>query len=249
MLCARENFGLEALAGNISLFLDFDGTLVPIAPDPEAIEVDPGLVPLLERVAGRLEGRLILVSGRTIADLDRHLGTHDLALYGSHGMERRLPGRTREELATVDGLEDLRAAIDEAVAELPPILVETKHFGFALHYRQHPDAEAAVLAIASDLADRSGMAVKRGKMVAELLPKGFDKGSAVEAVMALAGFGGTAPLFIGDDITDEDGFVAAQKLGGLGVLVGDRANSAARARLSGPDAVRDWLMELAEKGA
>ncbi|MBC2776048.1 trehalose-phosphatase [Parasphingopyxis marina] len=245
MLCARENFSSEALAGNISLFLDFDGTLVPLADHPDAIEPAPGLAPLLERVGIRLDGRLMLVSGRTIADLDSHLGDHRLALYGSHGMERRLPGKPREDMAEAGDLVALRAAVDEAVDALPPLLIEEKRFGLALHYRQAPEAEGAVLQIAEDMAKRFGMAVKLGKMVAELLPRGFDKGSAVEAAMALSGFAGTTPLFVGDDITDEDGFLAAQRLGGTGILVGDRIGSAATAALPDTGAVLDWLHTLA----
>jgi trehalose 6-phosphate phosphatase len=191
----------------------------------------------------------MLVSGRTIADLDRHLGPHGLALYGSHGMERRFPDAPHEELAETGDLDALHAEIERAITPLPPIFVETKHFGFALHYRSHPEAEDAVQNIADDLAGQFDMAVKRGKMVAELLPKGFDKGSAVEAAMNLESFTGTKPLFVGDDITDEDGFVAAQKLGGTGVLVGEREDSAATAALPGPEAVHDWLATLAEQEA
>jgi trehalose 6-phosphate phosphatase len=249
MLCARENFSQEALAGNISLFLDFDGTLVPLADHPDAIEPAPGLVPLLEKVSVRLDGRLMLVSGRTIADLDRHLGDHGLALSGSHGMERRLSGKSHEEMAEASDIASLRAAVGEAVESLPPLLIEQKRFGLALHYRQSPEAEGAVRKIAEDLAGRFGMAVKLGKMVAELLPRGFDKGSAVEAAMALSEFVGTIPLFVGDDITDEDGFVAVQRLGGTGILVGDREHSAAAAALPDTDAVIDWLETLAADGA
>lgn len=230
---------------NLSLFLDFDGTLVQLAERPEAIEVGPGLAPLLERVRDRLEGRLVLISGRTIADLDRHLGTARLAVSGSHGMERRLPDGLHEEMLSPADVSAIEAAIDAERAAFPEILVESKRFGVALHYRQCPEAEADILALAERLAGRFDLATKRGKMVVEMMPKGFDKGSAVEAIMTMDEFAGTVPVFIGDDITDEDGFRVVEAMGGVGILVGEREDTEASRRLPDVEAVHDWLAAVA----
>src|SRR5437764_2124711 len=75
-----------------ALFLDFDGTLVALAERPDAIRVPSTLSPLLERLAAALDGRLAILTGRAIADLDSHLGAAAVAVAGSHGVERRVPG-------------------------------------------------------------------------------------------------------------------------------------------------------------
>lgn len=232
----------------LSLFLDFDGTLVPIAPQPHAIEVRTGLVDLLHRVSQRLEGRLVLVSGRAIADLDRHLGLHKIALAGSHGHELRLPNRETTGFPHEVDLTEIRGAIHERASELAGLELEMKPYGVALHYRQTPHLAKKVNILADQVAQAFGMTVTHGKMVAEILPRGSDKGEAVRAIMARGEFIGTIPMFVGDDITDEDGFRVAQKLGGIGVLVGERDNSVAKARLSSHKDV--WhLLEQIDRGA
>ncbi|QYU71248.1 hypothetical protein J4558_01785 [Leptolyngbya sp. 15MV] len=92
-----------------------------------------------------------------------------------------------------------------------------------------------------ELAARHGLKVKRGKFVAELVRPGADKGAAVRAFMAEMPFAGSRPVFIGDDVTDEDGFAAASEQGGLAITVGPRDSRLARFGLADPSAVRDWL--------
>ena len=237
--------GIPGSIERLSLFLDFDGTLVPLAGSPGAIRVPPGLAPLLERVNNRLEGRLVLISGRTIEDLDRHLGDRGFTVSGSHGMERRLPGGHLEEMMPPADVAGIEAAVAAEQKAFPDILVEPKRFGVALHYRQAPEAEPGIVALAERLAQVFGLVIKRGKMVVELLPHGYDKGSAVEAFMAMAPFAGTYPVFVGDDLTDEDGFRTVRELGGHGILVGERDGSAAEGRLADTAAVMMWLEDLA----
>lgn len=86
-----------------------------------------------------------------------------------------------------------------------------------------------------------GLAVKRGKCVAELVDTGATKSAAVDAFMAIEPFIGSLPVFIGDDVTDDDGMRAASDHGGFGVAVGDRKSTAARYRLASVSDVRDWL--------
>ncbi len=92
-----------------------------------------------------------------------------------------------------------------------------------------------------ELAARHGLKVKRGKFVAELVHPGIDKGAAVRAFMADEPFAGARPVFIGDDVTDEDGFLAALEYDGLAITVGERDSCRARFGLADPGAVRDWL--------
>jgi trehalose 6-phosphate phosphatase len=92
-----------------------------------------------------------------------------------------------------------------------------------------------------ELSESTGLRVQRGAMVLELRTPGMDKGAAVRAFMAETPFVGARPVFIGDDLTDEDGFAAAEALGGFGVLVGPERVTRARRRLTSPAAVLDWL--------
>lgn len=245
MTRALSKFALPAPVSALSLFLDFDGTLVPIAPEPGAIAVPARLPGLLERAAERLDRRLVLVSGRTIADIDGHLGAHEIPVVGSHGLEARLAKAAGWAAEPVDG-DALEAALRARLGDAPGILIERKRFGLAVHFRRAPDSAALVETATAQAAERFGLARKPGKMVVELTARGDDKGDAVRRIMARPGFSGTRPLYVGDDRTDEDGFAAAHELGGLGVLVGERDPTRAGARLPGPRAVHALLNEIAE---
>ncbi len=227
-----------------ALFLDFDGTLVDIAPHPDAIEVAASLLGLLEVLTGALEGKLAIVSGRSLADLERHLGRLDIAMAGSHGGEFR-PAGTSEVQSLADPLPGNIVAALEAISERHGgLLVEPKPFSAAIHFRDRPQAEADVLARTQDLADRSGLKLTKGKMVAELAMPGSDKGSAVARFMDTPVFSGSQPVFVGDDITDEDAFKTVLDFEGGGVLVGPERKTAARWRLPGVAHVHDWLKAI-----
>ena len=124
-------------------------------------------------------------------------------------------------------------------------VVEEKPFGAALHYRQAPDAGAACDALAETIAARTGLTLQHGKMVAELRVPGGDKGDAVRRFMAEPPMAGARPVFVGDDLTDEAGFRAAEALGGWGILVGGPRATAAHYGLSGVKDVHEWLDGLA----
>jgi trehalose 6-phosphate phosphatase len=229
------------------LFLDFDGTLVELADAPGAIAVPSGLKPLLDRLAERLEGRLAIVSGRAIDDLQRHLGPSAAVLSGSHGTELLYVDGRRVPVSVPPGLGKAREEIVRFAAGSAGLLVEDKPTGVALHYRLAPEWEGRVADFLADLALRSGLALQRGKMVAELRPAGTDKGAALRALMAEPPFAGARPVFVGDDLTDEHAFEAAAALGGDGVLVGPARATAARWRLDGVAEVTFWL-EAAARG-
>jgi trehalose 6-phosphate phosphatase len=230
-----------------ALFLDFDGTLVELADAPGAIRVPPGLKLLLDRLAGRLEGRLAIVSGRAIDDLQGHLGAAAAVLSGSHGAELRYSDGRRVPVSAPAGLAAARDEVRRFAAGSKGLLVEDKPAGVALHFRHAPERERAVGEFLEDLALRSGLALQHGKMVAELRPHGADKGAAVRRLMAEPPFAGARPVFVGDDLTDEHAFEAAAALGGEGVLVGPPRATAARWRLDDVAAVTAWL-EAAANG-
>jgi trehalose 6-phosphate phosphatase len=235
-----------SLPADAALFLDFDGTLVELADAPDLIAVPTTLSDLLVRLSDRLGGRVAILSGRALGDLERHLGCTGFAVSGSHGLELRLPdGRILSQPPVVD-LAEARAAVARFAAERPGLLVEDKPAGIAVHFRQAPELEAEVAVLLGDIARDRGLGLQHGKAVVELRPAGADKGDALRALMAEPPFAGARPLFVGDDLTDEDGFAAAASLGGAGVLVGAPRASAARWLLPDVAAVAHWLGNAVE---
>ncbi|WP_305098006.1 trehalose-phosphatase [Croceibacterium aestuarii] len=227
-------------AGPLALFLDFDGTLVEIAPTPGAIAVPAGLGERLAALSERLGGRLALISGRAIDDLEAHCGPLRVACAGSHGAARRAADGTVLGEAAL-ALPGAAIAEVERFAAANGVRYETKAHGAALHSRETPEREEACALFLDEVARRHGLAVKRGKRVAELVRPGADKGGAVQAMMAEEPFAGAIPVFVGDDVTDEDGFAACAALGGFAVAVGPRATENARYGLADPAAVHHWL--------
>ncbi|WP_114522073.1 trehalose-phosphatase [Altererythrobacter sp. ZODW24] len=224
----------------LALFLDFDGTLVPIAATPDGIAVPDDLAARIEGLADRFAGRLALVSGRAIDNLCSHLGPTAVAIAGSHGAHRQLAdgsllgGKAAE-------ISDAVVAAMRDFASRESLHLEEKAHGSALHYRSAPEKKDVVAAAMDQLAAANGLATKHGKCVVELVEPGADKGAAVEAFMALPLFDGSTPVFIGDDVTDEDGFAAANRLGGFGIRIDGDGPTLARYRLPDPDSLYDWL--------
>ena len=224
----------------LALFLDFDGTLVDLAPTPDSINVPPHLPAGLAALGARLGQRLALVSGRATSDLERHLGPIMIARAGSHGISRLLADGSRLGALPEALPPDIVPELEE-FATLHRFALERKPHGAALHYRARPELEAAGIEFAADFANRHGLQVKRGKSVIEIVRPGADKGSAVRAFMAVEPFAGARPVFIGDDVTDDDGFAAASDLGGFGILVGERPSAHASYHLSNVAEVHEWL--------
>ena len=227
--------------GPVALFLDFDGTLVDIAPTPEGIAVPADLAARLEALGEPLDGRLALVSGRAVDDLVGHLGSPAIVMAGSHGADlRRRDGSPLGEPPAALG-ESVDRALQAIVEDHPGTRLEDKPHGAAVHYRAAPDHGPAITQAIDALAADHALIVKHGKCVVELVASTANKGSAVAELMRLPPFANATPVFIGDDITDEDGFRAAIDLGGYGILVGTRDDSCASHNLAGVDEVHDWL--------
>ena len=236
---------LLAVGTGISVFLDFDGTLVEIAEHPENVVVAPELPGALTALARKLEGRLAIVSGRSLATLDRLLGPLPVAMAGSHGGEFRPAGASSPEALAAPLPDPVRDALADYAGENGGLIFEAKPFSAAVHYRTRPEVGEALFAFAKRLAAENGMHVKHGKMVVELTMPGSDKGNAVARFMERSPFAGTRPLFAGDDVTDEDAFTAVRRFGGGGILVGPTRPTQALWRLDDVAAVHHWLEDAA----
>jgi len=235
-----------------ALFLDVDGTLIEIADAPDAVSVDPAMIDLLQRLDRRFAHALALVSGRELATLDRLFQPLRLTAAGLHGLERRVPGG---EIELSDGAGDrIRQVRDQLTAFVESdarLLVEDKGMTVALHYRRAPDRAEDVLAFAERLDTEVGRALvlQRGKMVVEFRPQGPNKGNIVDQFMAEAPFAGRIPVFIGDDVTDEDGFAAVNQRHGHSIRVGPDEKTEARWRIDSVAELCAWLASLADRHA
>lgn len=228
-------------ARDTALFLDLDGTLAPLAPTPQEVRPDPRRTALLRALEHRLEGRLAVVSGRTLADVDRILERQVAAVAAVHGLVRRHADGRTEAAEPHPGLRPAFDALTDFARRDPGLIVEDKGLSVALHYRLAPGERRAARALARRVAEDTGLALQHGDMVEELRTPGPTKGDSVAAFLRQAPFAGARPVFLGDDATDEHGFEAVQALGGLGVLVGEPRPTAARARLPDVEAALAWL--------
>lgn len=227
--------------GEIALFLDLDGTLAPIAARPQDVRPDPRRTTLLERLNRALDGRLAVISGRTLEDVDRILEGRVKAVAAVHGLVLRDRDGTVTQAAPHPALAEVAGRCREFASRDSGLLVEEKGLSVALHYRlARPHAQAAQ-DLATRLAAESGLTLQHGDMVEELRTPGPTKGDSVELFLTRPPFAGARPVFVGDDITDEHGFEAVQALGGVGVLVGAGRPTAARFRIRGVEEALAWL--------
>ena len=230
-------------ADDWALFLDVDGCLLDFADRPDAVAVPDALRAAITALAARLEGALALVSGRSLATLDRLFAPLRLPAAGLHGLERRtVDGRVVDVPPPAPLLEKVRRDARRVADKFPGALVEDKGAALALHWRQAPAAADALHAFAeAALPWLQGYRLQPGDHVVELRPASADKGDAIAAFMQEAPFAGRRPVFAGDDLTDEHGFAIVDARDGLSVLVGGRKGSAARYGLRDPADLRAWL--------
>ncbi|RXF74986.1 trehalose-phosphatase [Hansschlegelia zhihuaiae] len=233
----------------IAFFLDLDGTVLDLAATPGGVSIPRETVRAIGRLARRLDGALAVVTGRSLADVDHILQPLRLPAAALHGAELRRRGGGRSAGAAEPPPARLTAALGAFVDQRPGLSLEDKGASVAVHFRASPEREGEVRERVGELVDRLAPTheVQPGKMVAEVRPRGVDKGAALKALMEQPPFKGRVPLVFGDDLTDEFAFEAAVSLGGGAVLVGevDRPSAAAH-MLPDPAALRAWLAELAE---
>jgi trehalose 6-phosphate phosphatase len=238
---------LFAKGCRLAVFLDFDGTLVDIAPTPDAVVVPPGLTGLLMSLRAKLGGALAVLSGRAIADIDRRLGVPELTAAGQHGLETRDPDGHLWRAGNAATLTPLRADLLAFAAERTGVLLEDKGTTVALHTRLAPQFGGEATALVQALRDRDPerWRIRPGHHVVEIGLGGADKGTALQHFAALVPFAGRIPVMFGDDVTDDAAFAATKDLGGFAVAVGPRPADTPL-RLKGPAEVSAVLRLIDE---
>ena len=224
-----------------ALFLDLDGTLAPISPRPQDVGPDPRRTALLRELGERLGGRVAVVTGRDLEDADRILEGASPVIAAVHGLILRGSDGALSRPEATDALSEAIRDADAFARNRDGLLLEPKSVGFTLHFRAAPHLAEETRRFGQALAQRLGLHGQPGDRVFEIRLPGRNKGDAVRALMDQQPFRGRRPVFVGDDLTDEDGVAAAQALGGYGVLVGNRPGSAADHRLADVADVMDWL--------
>lgn len=230
-----------------ALFLDVDGTLIEFAETPQSVHVPTGLKQLLDDVRGRLDGALALVSGRSLASLDQLFAPLRLIASGVHGCERRAAdGIVMRPEVDAAMIARVRNDLADFVRSHEGLLLEDKHYAVALHYRRAPHLEEAVYRIMEQMRVYLGptFALQAGKSVVELRPGEWTKGTSIEAFMQEAPFAGRTPVFLGDDVTDEDAFAVVNAMNGISIKVGSPAPTLAKHRLGNVAEVLRWLQSV-----
>lgn len=231
-----------------ALFLDLDGTLSPLMAKPADVVLEKQLLELLKCLHQRLDGALAIVSGRSINDLTRLLAPLELPLAGQHGAERcdTINGYSLNEPDHAT-LERARNELQRFLETHPDLELEDKGASLALHYRNAPDKQEAIERQMQALRDALGEALimHEGKFVFELRTTICNKGETIHQFMKTAPFASRIPVFIGDDLTDEDGFATVNDLGGYSIKVGE-GETRATYRLHDTQAVEKWLRACLE---
>jgi trehalose 6-phosphate phosphatase len=229
-----------SLPERAALLLDLDGTLLDFAATPDGVIVPPDLPGVLSRLRARFDDALAIVTGRPLEQIDVLLPGVPYAVAGEHGAAiRHAPGLPIEHAPVPSapaGWLDQAGAFADAHRG---VLLERKARGFVLHVRRAPEHSEAARAVMEGLlaGHEARFALLAAHMAWEIRPRGADKGSAVAALMARAPFAGRVPVYVGDDVTDEDGMREARAHGGMGLRVQDAFGD--------PAGVRAWLASLA----
>lgn len=243
-----------AEADRLLVALDFDGTLAPFVDVPRGARALPEAKAALDRLEKLPATWVAYVSGRPLESLETVTeADEDALLIGSHGVEIRF-GRDGVAIDLHDGerdtLQRLGAALQELVDSVPGTKLEPKPVGFGVHYRTVEDDRGAEVVrrayeVAGAISD--DLTVRDGKDIIEFSVRGADKGDGIDRLREYTH--ATAVLFAGDDVTDEDGFVALEPAAGdVGVKVGP-GDTAAQYRVADERAVATLLTLLAEARA
>ena len=235
---------------NWGFFLDVDGTLLEIAPTPTDVTMGEKVLGVLDALYRAAGGAVALISGRPLDQLDQLFAPLRLPAAGLHGLEvRTAQGETLRPPAPSRDFERMREALGVFAAEHSGLLFEDKGYALALHYRLAPEFEDACRICVEDAVGKwgDGYQILAGKKVFEIKPSQANKGKVIEALMADMPFTDRCPVYIGDDITDEDGFAAVNRLGGYSIRVGASPTTCARYAVPDVSRLLDWLADVATR--
>ncbi|SDB20687.1 trehalose-phosphatase [Bauldia litoralis] len=239
---------LPSTTDDWAFFLDIDGTLIDIAPTPDAVVVPHDLPGILDRLSQRTGGALALLTGRDLDTVDRLFAPFTLPAGAIHGTQLRFADGEVAIPSESPALAGIRERLGAFVAGRPGMLLEDKGTALAVHFRADPTAHDAVEREVRDAAAAGGadLTVQPGKAVFEIRPAHADKGRALATFMDSPAFAGRRPVAIGDDVTDESMFAEATRRGGQAFRVGAaQAGSFAHKAFDDPAGVRAWLAGLA----
>ncbi|MGV0876500.1 trehalose-phosphatase [Martelella sp. FLE1502] len=242
----RERFHAEPDC--FALFFDIDGTLLDLAPTPDSVVAPEGLSENLAALSDRTAGALALLTGRSIAFADKLFSPHQFALAGLHGAQLRYADGTYYATKPSRSFDAAKALLKAQRPEPEKVIFEDKGAAVALHYRLAPDLAPTVKALMKKAARVAGggWQIQHGKMVIELRPAMANKGEALKCFMKTPIFKGRLPVAVGDDLTDEDMFIAAKRMGGTAIRIGHNiADTAADMVLPSPFALRACLRSVA----
>jgi trehalose 6-phosphate phosphatase len=255
---ARELLGERVRGRAFAVFLDYDGTLTPIVDDPDDARLTPTMRATIEALAASTV--VAVVSGRDLTDVRTKVGIDGLAYAGSHGLDILRRDGSRQQLATdhLHALDLAEQTLERRLPDAPGVRIERKRFAIAVHDRQVDDAavRSRIAEVVEGVGDEHPeLRVTGGKRIHELRPDiDWDKGRAIETLLVELDAEDRVPIYLGDDLTDEDGFRAVKELGGVAVVVrgedDDRSTTADAALDTTEDAGRflDELLELVEDG-
>lgn len=235
----------------LALFLDFDGTVVPIAPRPEKAWLPPATRLLLRSLSRFIP--VVIVTGRSLRDIRPRIGLTEITYVGNHGLEIAGPGfnyRIKDAIQCRRLLRSVMRQLQRDLGRMPGILLEDKGYTLSVHYRlargeTRQKAARLFTKRLKPFQDRGLIKISRGKAVWEIRPPvNWNKGKAVLWILEQPAFKGRWPLYIGDDRTDRDAFRAIRDCG-IGILVGPSQESmTAHYRLKDPIEVHGFLKWL-----
>jgi len=240
------------------LFLDYDGTLTPIAAKPSQAVLSRRVRKVLERLSENPTCRLAIISGRALADIKKIVGIDSIVYAGNHGLE--IEGPDLKHRAFLHPryqriIQEVRDILKNSVAGVKGVILEDKGLSLALHYRlvnpeKIPELLKNLRHALSRYVSRNEVKVRKGKMVIEVSPPvAWDKGKLVRWLIARwnlrVNARNTLAVYIGDDTTDEDAFRAISN-SGVTIFVGDPVDTMARYYLRGPGEVAGFLKRIAQ---
>ena len=229
----------------IALFLDVDGTLYDIENSPSLIKPCFRLQKKLHTIRNRLGGALGLISGRSLDDLDRIFDNNKIPLAGNHGAQLRDALRTNEYQADTGNIKGIAQKIGELLNEHKNIEIENKGSNLTVHFRNSTIDRKEINKIIMELVKyEPKLTFLKGKEVIEVKPLSYNKGTAISYFMRTKPFIKRRPIFIGDDVSDEDGFETVNNKGGWSVRVGNYKRSKANFFLPNVKSVHEIMEQL-----